>query len=931
MNTGKRWMFLSAACVLLLGVLVVVCGLFFESYMVDVWWFDSLGYGWYYWQRLLYRYVVFGSVTLFFFLLFFLNFWVASRYLGNAPSREEENSSTQRYKEILRMFREGSLMVYTPLSLALAIPLALPLFERWETFLLYVFAPKTGTVDAAFGKDIGYYLFSYPIYSLLQRRIFIAFALLAVGVALLYWLEHRLLARREESLHQGAKRHLCALVLAIFSIEIWDFVLQRYELLYTSSHQPLFYGPGFIEMNIILPLILTCLVLLAAVAVSFIYALYDRRGWKIFGACCVLFVLALGLRYSDFLPSVVQKYVVKPNEISREKTYIERNIDATLAAYNLKDVEVRDFIPERVPQSLDSTDVRGVLRNTPVWDGELLDGVYNQLQQLRTYYDFPVVNVNRYTVNGLYQQVFLAARELNYEQIPARNWVNEHLTYSHGYGAVMTPAGQGGDEPMTWFLRGIPMESGYGFSVEQPGIYFGVGKYTHVIVPNEAGEIDYPGENTNEISHYSGKGGVPVHSFYRKFIFSLFFKDRNIFFTAKTNKASKILFRRNVVERVRTLAPFLVLDKDPFLVVTPKRFYWMLDAYTVSDCYPGALPAVTKNGTVNTIRNSVKIVVDAYDGKTDFYIADSKDPIIRAYSRMYPGVFKDISSMPEELAAQVRYPLELFDIQMSVYAKYHQTDPDIYYQQEDAWEFAKTYRGHEAVTIHPYYLTLDLVEPGRFDFLSLVPMSPKGRDNLRALAVAGCDRPHYGKIIVYNFPKGELVYGPSQIYALSNQDTKVSEQFTLWDQAGSQVDRGQMIILPMGKVILYIQPVYLKSSTKLKIPELKRLIMSQGQAVVMEPSLEEAYARLQEKIKTETRRVDKRFAPVAPATVIPPVDAAPETKSEPGANPAPALPESAVVSGVKPESEAKPAAGEKPDASGSGTPGGERAKDGPAK
>src|SRR5208337_1581881 len=277
---------------------------------------------------------------------------------------------------------------------------------------------------------------------------------------------------------------------------------------------------------------------------------------------------------------------------------------------------------------------------------------------------------------------------------------------------------------------------------------------------------------------------------------------------------------------------------------------WIQDAYTVSDKYPMSMPLAKHTGEVSYIRNSVKITMDAYDGNVDFYLFDPQDPIIGAYSRSYPGIFKDASQMPDELKQHVRYPKEVFQAQMAIYAKYHQKDPEVFYQQEDIWEFAKTYKGKESSEISPYYLTLDLIDPGRFDFLLLLPMSPSGRDNLRSLTLVGCDQPYYGKIIVYNFPKGELVYGPSQIYALINQDTTISQQFTLWDQVGSEVDRGKMIILPVRKVILYIQPVYLKSATRLKIPELKRLIVSQGQIVIMEKSLEEAYAQLQQQIKT---------------------------------------------------------------------------------
>ncbi len=866
MNHWKRWVAISGAGIV--GIVVVLLAISFAAvdYLVNTWWFDSLGYGFYYWQKLLYRYVIFGAVTLVFFLIFFLNFWVASRYLGNAPAPPSKVKSTalKPYTDVIRMFRTGSLWLYTPISLILSIVIALPIFEQWEAFLLFLVGPQAGLQDPVYSKDISYYLFSLPIFTLLQRRLLIAFLVLMLSLLVLYLIERRLLSRQEQHIPAGAKWHLCIMILLTFFIEIWDYILQRYVLLYSDAHMPLFYGGGFVEMRIILPLIWLTLLFLMGTAFSTIYYLQTRKGIAPLIVFVAGFALFLGIRYSTFFPGVVEKYIVKPNEVSRERPFIENNIKATLTAYNLNDVETRDFTPARIPGDIAAPKIKAELRNIPVWDGDLLDDVYKQLQQLRTYYTFPRVNVGRYTVNGMYQQVFLGTRELDYTLIPeaARNWVNEHLSYTHGYGAVMTPAGQGGDEPMTWFLREIPPESEYGFSIEQPAVYLGLGSYTYVIAPNDAGEIDYPKGNSNVMVNYKGQDGVPMSSLFRKLIFAYYFGDRNLFFTTKTNENSKILFRRNIIERIQTLTPYLLLDKDPYPVVTSKKIYWIQDAYTTSDWYPSATPSEWNGQKLNYIRNSVKIVVDAFDGKVDFYIFDPKDPIVRAYSRIYPGVFKSADQMPPELKVQVRYPQDIFELQMSIYAKYQQTDPEVYYQQEDMWEFANTFQDHSPVTVKPYYLTLDLIDPSRFDFLLLAPMSPKGRDNLRALALAGSDPPYYGKIIVYNFPKGELIYGPSQVYALINQDTRISEQFTLWDQVGSQVGRGKMIILPISNVILYIQPVYLKSSTKLKIPELKRLIMSQGQIVVMESSLEEAYSKLQERIKAETEKVDKRFAPL---------------------------------------------------------------------
>ena len=365
----------------------------------------------------------------------------------------------------------------------------------------------------------------------------------------------------------------------------------------------------------------------------------------------ILFALGLGARYSDFLPQTVEKYIVKPNESSKERPYIQNTIKSTLSAYRLDDVEVRDFNPERIPTDISIPDIQSILRNTPVWDGELLDDVYKQLQNLRTYYDFPSVDVDRYTVNGLYQQVFLSARELNRDQIPegARNWINEHLSYTHGFGAVMTPVGQAGDEPMVWFLRGIPPESLFGFKIDQPDIYFGQIANDYVIAPNGSGEIDYPKGSSNVLTSYGGKGGRASHSLLKRFVFSVYFKDRNILFTSKLVPESRIIFRHKLTERIRTLAPYLILDRDPYLVVTQKKLFWNPGRIHGFRQIPDVHALSYATGEVSYIRNSVKITMDAYNGNIDFYLFDAQDPIIGAYSRIYPGMFKDASQMPDEL------------------------------------------------------------------------------------------------------------------------------------------------------------------------------------------------------------------------------------------------------------------------------------------
>jgi uncharacterized membrane protein (UPF0182 family) len=487
---------------------------------------------------------------------------------------------------------------------------------------------------------------------------------------------------------------------------------------------------------------------------------------------------------------------------------------------------------------------------------------------------FPLVSVGRYTIAGRRQQVFLSPREIEFSNLPggARNWINEHMTYTHGFGAVVAPASQVGGR-MTWYLHDIPPESRYGLSIEEPRIYYGLGEYQYSIVPNRAGEMDYPKGESNIFADYNGSGGVALTSLMRKLLFAYYFKNKNIFFSTRITGRSKVLFRRNILERIRHLVPYLQLDRTPYVAFTSKGIYWIVDAYTTSGNYPAAAPRRLGTHSFNYIRNAVKIVVDAYNGTVKCYVYDTHDPVINAYRRIYPGLFRSKDALPDDLKPHIRYPRDYFDIQMQIYAKYHQKDTRVFYQQEDLWTFAESIRDGDKSTLEPYYVTLDLIKPGQMDFMLLLPMFPKNRDNLRSIAVAGCDPDNYGRIVIYNFPKGELVYGPAQIDALINQDPDIAEQFTLWDQAGSQVVRGKMIILPVDNSVLFIQPVYLKATSRVKIPELERVIMSEGETVVMEKSLHEAYVALKQRAGTPpqpaTKALEKPAGPPSPQQMAP--------------------------------------------------------------
>lgn len=890
MRFSKRWLWILGSIIVAFIIIALLLAFVFTDFLVDLWWFESLGYSSFFWQRLLYQYLVFILATALFFTLFYVNIWIASKFLGLALSHDSMTAGQQRYKRMIKHFKRGSRAFFIPISLVLAVIIAWPLFYQWEQTLLYVFAPDVGIKDPVYNNDISYYLLALPIYLLILWELLIGFIVLFLGLFVLYWLEGRILSEYEQHLPVGARLHLSVLSLIIFLIGSGYFILQRHQLLYVEDHMPLFFGPGFAEMNVTLPLIWACLITLIGVGLSLAYFIYRQKGLKILITFSVLFVIALGLRYTTFLPEVIQKEYVEPNEIEVESPYIANNIQATLAAYDLLDVNILEYPIKEPPWTTTTPAFQAALRNAPIWDREVLEDVYDQLQTLRPYYVFPRISVDSYTIEDTYQQVFLSPREINIDRLPedAHTWVNKWLRYTHGTGVAMNPAAQGGEEPITWFIQGIPPESEFGLSVEQPDIYYGFNFDHPVIAPNEVHEFDYPTRDENVLTDYKGEGGVPISNLFRRIVFALYFNDRNIFFTLQINDESRILFRRNIIERIKKITPFLVLDEYPYAVVTPERTYWIQDAYIYSDWYPYSRP-YNKQLTVdypypriyetfNYIRNSVKIIIDAYDGTVSYYVVEPNDPIIQAYRRIYPGLFKDFDEMPASLKAHVRYPKNLFDMQMDVYARYHQTHPHVFYNQEDIWTFPRVQREGETRTITSVYLTLNLIGQDNTEFLLLTPMSPRGRDNLNALAIARSDGDNYGEIFIYSFPEGVLVYGPPQVEALINQDTEISAQFTLWDQAGSEVTRGKMIILPVGGIITYIQPVYLVAADPVSFPQLKRIIISQGTSVVMKTTLQEGFEALNEELRAEQE--PPQFEEIKPPQELPEV--APEGPSPDG-------------------------------------------------
>jgi uncharacterized membrane protein (UPF0182 family) len=840
-------------------ILYVAFHFIFLDLFVDMWWFQSLKLEPYFWLRLLYKFFISGGVTLVFFAIFFFHFWIASRYLGlNPPDEILDNlDKRRRFQRFADIFMNGSVKVYTPISIALAIFVAIPFYNQWETSLLFFFGSDSGVTETVYGNDTSFYMLSYPIYMLIQKELLTTAILIFSMVGILYWLEHIFVPNQNREFPLGAKVHLTILIGFVVAFVVWGFMLDRFTLLYTDTHEPVFYGPGFIEIRYKLPLIWLGIVTFLATAVTAILFIFSEkhRIKAPFFIALTAFLLVLGLPNVQFIPDLIQKFIVNPNPVKSNKSFMQHNIDATLDAYDLKNIKTVDMtINLNAAKDIDTWSTQKHFENIPVWDREFIIDSYKQLQEIRPYYKILSVDEDRYFILDHTRQVDLAAREINISKLPpeAQNWENTHLRYTHGYGAVVTPAAQDANKPLVWYLRDLNMNSDVGFNVELPDIYYGEGHYDYAIVPNKLNVVGIAGTDPGLAGAYHGEGGIPIPSLFRKALFAIYFKDEKIFFSTNISTESKVKIRRNITERISTLTPFLHLDKDPYLVISKDRFYWVQDAYTLSNKYPVSKPAeddfLEGHQNFNYIRNSVKIIVDAYDGDVDFYISDPSDAIIQAYSSAYPGLFKHLDEMPVELRKHLRYPRDLYYLQMKVYAKYHQRDPALFYEQAETWAQANV-RGQ---TVRPYYQTMDFGNCNDTEeFVMIDPMTPVNRTNLSMIGVAGtldktnCSLDYKPGITVYKFGKDIQVNGPAQIEALTQQDPEISAQFTLWGQYGSIVEMGRMIILPMGNTVLYVQPIYI-ASTKNKMPELTRVIVSIGNELVMDTSLWSAFNRLKQ-------------------------------------------------------------------------------------
>ena len=712
---------------------------------------------------------------------------------------------------------------------------------RWELILKYFNKAEFNIVDPVFHRDLSFYVFTLPVFLFLKSWSLGTIILTMIAVSFLYLVSGNVSFENNKlTISDQAKKHIISLILLIVIIIAWNYWLKVYQLLF--SKRGLIYGAGFTDVKVSRPSFYIM------IAVSLFTAVLTYIGIKknSFKQPLIGFgiLIAGAIVITGIIPGIVQQVSVKPNELVKELPYIKNNINYTRKGFNLEIIEREAFPVEDSLTAADFTPEEGITKNIRLWDHRPLKATFSQIQEFRLYYDFYDVDVDRYHFGDEYRQVMLSAREINYNEIPpeAKTWVNETLQFTHGYGLVMAPVNEIGEEGLpVLIVKDIPPKISVPLELGRPEIYYGEETIPYVIVNTKLAEFDYPKGDTNETVRYAGTGGLQIKSSIRKFLLAVQLKSLEIIFTKYLNPDSRIMVFRSIQERVPKIAPFLKFDPNPYLVVHDKKLFWIIDAYTITDQFPYSTPS---EGRYNYIRNSVKITVDAYTGDVKFYIIDREDPIIKTYSNIFPDMFNDISEMPEGLQRHIRYPLYIFSVQAEIYSTYHMTDPQVFYNKEDKWNIPREIYGETETDMIPYYTIVKFPDAEQNEeFVLILPFTPTNKNNMLAWIAAMSDGENYGRIIEYKFPKEKLLYGPLQIESRIDQNSEISQLFTLWGQRGSSVIRGNLLVIPIKDSLIYVEPVYLKAEQS-ELPELKRVIIGYQDRIVMGLNLEDALFKM---------------------------------------------------------------------------------------
>ena len=785
-------------------------------------WFDSLGYSTVYATIIRARILIFVCAGFAVCALLLGNLALAARLAPKTGVPFWPWAIVGRLQKLSR-----TAVILGTVLLGLAFGLAAQ--DGWEIVLRFLSAQPFNVSDPVFHRDVGFYVFSLPFFRLLRSWFLGIFVVSLLGTIALYLISHSV-QRIKFDFPRPVLAHISGLVIVILGFFAWGYWLDMCELVF--SERGVVFGAGYADMHAKLPALWIVLsVVLACMGLVLVSALRHRFRWFLYGlGVWIVAAIVVG----QMFPGLIQRFRVEPNELALEKPYIEYNIESTREAFALNRIEEQSFPAEPTPTAQDIAQNEVTINNIRLWDHRPLKDTYNQIQAMRLYYDFHDVDVDRYTLDDEYRQVMLSARELSAEKLAgeAQTWVTRRLQFTHGYGVALSPVNEVSVEGLPVLLvRDIPPIGE--LPIERPEIYFGEKTNDYVIVNTKTEEFDYPMGDENVYGHYEGKGGVRIGGFIRRLAYAWQFGDFNILISGELTSDSRALYYRNIQERVKHLAPFLELDSDPYLVILQGRLFWIQDAYTTTDRYPYSEPL---ESGLNYVRNSVKAVIDAYNGSVTFYVTDAEDALIRTYQAIFPKLFVPAGQAPDFLRVHFRYPEDMFSIQASVYQSYHMRDARVFYNKEDLWARPREVYAGKEQTLEPYYVIMRLPGESEEEFLLMLPFTPVNKNNTIGWLAARCDGDSYGTLLAYLFPKERLVYGPSQIENRIQQDTVITEQLALWGRGGSRVIRGNLLLIPLGKSNLYVEPVFLQAEAG-GLPELKRIIVAAGDQIAMEPTL----------------------------------------------------------------------------------------------
>jgi uncharacterized protein len=808
----------------------------FTTLITDWWWFREIGYGIVFSQELVTKVLLFFVAGGLAAGVLYLNLRAAQRGLVPDPVVLQFGPSAPRV-DISAALRRLSL----PVSLAVGVLSGFAVTPAWDLVLRVIHQTPFGTADPVFSRDIGFYVFTLPGVAAAIGFLTTITVLSLLLLIPLYWLRGDVVlgSRRRLMVEPTAGLHMAILLAALFLLTALRLWLVEIPSLLYSTTGPLI-GASYTDLHARLPALRISAVVAGLAAVAVMVG-GIRRQLPRYGILAIAAYLGVAFLGRDLYPLVIQKFVVGPTELTRETPYLRHHIAATRQAWGLDSVETRELGGE---EGLTLADIRAnsaTIDNVRLWDREPLLQTFGQLQEIRTYYDFVSVDDDRYWIDEQYRQVLLSPRELNPASLPTRTFINEHLTFTHGMGLTLSPVNQVTTEGLpVLFIKDLPPVSSVSLRVTRPQIYYGEIANEYVFVGTRQREFDHPSGEANVYAAYAGTGGVRVGNIWRRLLLAVRFRSFKVLLSQDITNDSRVLYYRDIVARAKKALPFLRFDRDPYLVIAASgTLQWILDAYTTSDGYPYAQRLL--DGT-SYMRNSVKLVIDAYNGSLTAYVSAPADPLIRTWARIFPGIFVSLDSMPADLRSHIRYPDDIYRVQTNLYTTYHMEEPEDFYHREDQWQIPLVAEADESVPFMRHII-MRLPEESKAEFIYMVPFTPRGKENLAAWMVARNDGEVYGKLLVYRLSRQSLVFGPRQIENRINQNTEIARQITLWDQRGSRVIRGDLLVIPIEESVVYVQPLYLQAEGG-RIPELKRVVVAYQNRVVMQETLEGALGEL---------------------------------------------------------------------------------------